>query len=134
MRRRLLERLEEHQRGILTIMDAGEAMIGACDVSGIARIRWTLVRALTAYQLFKHRDIFDPAIAGERRADSLRAERLKMACLTLGDDFRGFVQKWGSADVAGQWPLYEKAALAMTGRIRSHIARERAEVALLLAS
>ena len=130
----MLERLDEHQRAVLAIMNGGEALLtgNARPVVEIARARWALTRALTAYQLFKHHEIFDPVIAGNTGADAVRAARMKKACLALGEDWKRYVQRWSATDVDGQWSTFQPAALTMIGRIRGHIARERVEAAALL--
>lgn len=132
--RRALVRLDEHQSAILTLLRDEEAMLTdeRRDVAGLARARWTMMRALTAYQLFKHREIFDPAIAGKVLRDGLKAERMKAACIAIGDDFRDHVQRWSGSDVAGDWSRYQPAALTMVKRLRAHVARERVDVASLL--
>ena len=135
-RRGLLERLQEHQDGILTIMQGAEPMLNdpaSRDVTGLARARWTLMRALTAYQLFKHREIFDPAISRQLLGEAGRAERMKRACTVAGDAFRAHVTAWSGTDVAGRWAEYQPAALAVMAKLRQHIATERREIAALLA-
>jgi hypothetical protein len=131
----LLGRLHQHQDGILAIMRGAEPLLAdpaLRDVAALARSRWALMRALTAYQLFKHGEIFDPAIARQVLGDNARAERLKHACLAIGEDFRGHVAKWSGSDVTGEWSSYQPAALAMIARLRAHVARERGEIEMLL--
>lgn len=131
---RALEGLYRQQSDILDIMRGAEAMLcDTCDVAGLARQRWALMRALTAYQLFKHREIFDPALAQATPATAHRLVRMKRACLDLGDAFRGHVQRWSGSDVKAQWATYQPSALAIITRIRAHIAREREEISALLA-
>ena len=131
-----LERLQVHQDGILAIMREAEPMLhdpAARDVAGLARTRWALMRALTAYTLFKHNQIFDPAISRKLLGEATRAERMKRACIRVGEEFRDHVTKWSGSDVAGQWPDYQAAALTMTARLRDHLATEKKEIAALLA-
>ena len=131
----LLDRLHQHQEGILGIMRGAEPLLtdpSLRDVAALARSRWALMRALTAYQHFKHGEIFDPVIARRLLGDDGRAERLKRACLAISEDFRGHVAKWSACDVTGEWAQYQPAGLAMIARLRAHIARERGEVEVLL--
>lgn len=131
----VLTRLGEHQSGILAILRGAEPLLldpVERDVAGPARARWALMRALMGYQQFKHREIFDPAIAGRVLGDAQRAGRMKRACMMMGDEFRGHVAKWSAADVGGCWPIYQPAALAMVARLRAHIAKEREEIEALL--
>ena len=130
-----LERLQEHQAGILAILDEKMPLldgVAAPDIAGLARARWTLMRALTAYSLFKHNTIFDPLIARATPADAHRLLRMKRACLDLGDEFRSYVQRWSASDVGAQWTTYQPAARNMVNRIRQHLAREAVEVAAVL--
>ena len=129
-----LDRLNDHQNGIVALLDEKEPLVVADarhDVATLARARWALMRALTAYAMFKHREIFDPLIAKARPADAHKLLRMKRACLELGDEFRAYVQKWSAADVQTHWTEYRPAACAMIARIRAHLARERADVAAL---
>ena len=105
----------------------------ARDTAGLARARWAMMRALTAYQLFKHSKIFDPMIAKARPADAHRLLRMKRACTDMGDAFRAYVQQWSACDVGASWAEYQPAALAMIARVRAHIAGERKAVGALLA-
>lgn len=133
--RGLLARLHQHQDGILAIMRGAEPLLRdptLRDVAGLVRARWAVMRALTAYQLFKHQEIFDPAIQGRLLGGVERAERMKRACVAISEDFRGYVSKWSGSDVSGEWAAYQPSALAMLQRLRDHIARERADVAHLL--
>ena len=136
MRQRiLLDRLQGHQDAILAIMRGAEPLLtdpALRDVAQLARARWALMRALTAYALFKHNEIFDPAISRQLLGEAQRAARMKQACTAMGNEFRGYVTKWSGCDVEGAWGTYQPAALAMMARLRQHIATERAEIAALL--
>ena len=132
---RLLEQLRQHQDSVLSIMDEAEPMLrdpAQRDVAGLARARWAMVRALATYQLFKHNQVFDPVVQGRLVGQGERAARMKQACIAVGDEFRGYVGKWSGTDVGGAWETYQPAALAMIARLRTHVARERAEIAILL--
>lgn len=92
-----LARLHQHQEGVLAIMREAEPMLTdplLGDVAGLARLRWTLMRALNAYQLFKHQTFFAPAIANRSLGEAHRAERMKRACTAMAEEFRGHVSKW----------------------------------------
>ena len=130
----LLTRLGDHQQSALALMRGAEAMLRdpARDAAALARARWALMRVLTAYQLFKHREIFDPAVGGTVLGDAQRAARMKRACTQVGEEFRRYVATWSRTDVAAAWDSYQPAALAMIERLRDHFAREKAEVEALL--
>lgn len=131
----LLARLHRHQDAILTIMRTAEPLLRSAalrDVPALSRNRWSLMRALSEYQLFKHNEIFDPAIGRAVLGSAERADRLKRACIAMDDDFRAHVSKWGGADLESVWSVYQPAALQMIARLRDHIARERDDCAALL--
>ena len=135
-RESILTRLRQHQEAILSIMRGAEPLLtdpGLRDPAQLSRARWALVRALTAYQLFKHQEVFDPAIARRVLGEAARAERMKQACTAMGEEFRGYVAKWSATDISGEWAAYQPAALKMMARLRAHIERERAEITALLA-
>ena len=133
----LLQRLHVHQQIVVDIMRNTEMLLnqpGLRDTLGLARARWALMRALTDYQLFKHRAIFDPAIGGTVLGTAQRAARMKTACTAIGEQFRAHVTKWSATDVGGRWAEYQPAALVMIGRIRAHLAIERADIDTLLSA
>ena len=130
----LLARLHQHQEAVLAIMRGAEPLLvdpDLRDVAALARARWALMRALTGYALFKHGEIFNPAIARQLLGEATRAERMKQRCEAMGGEFRGHVSKWSGRDVAGDWAEYQPAALRMIVRLRAHVAREREEIASL---
>ena len=90
------------------------------------------MRALTAYQLFKQREVFDPLLARAAPADAHRLLRMKRASVDMCDAFRGNVQRWSAADVDAVWATYQPSAMAMIARIREHLASERDAVRGLL--
>ncbi len=131
----VLQRLHDHHVEILTIMLGAETLLtdaAVHDIAGLARARWTLMRALTAYQLFTQREVFAPALARATPTEAHRVLLLKRACTDVGDAFRAYVQTWSATDVGAHWATYQPAALAMITRIRAHVATERYEVARLL--
>ena len=134
-KRRALERLHAYQAEALELIARAEAMLaegGPRDTANLARTRWALMRSLTAYQLFKHRQIFDPALAQATPTNALRLTRMKQACTEMGEAFRVHVQRWSGADTLSEWPAYRTDAVAMIARLRTHIARERSDVEGLL--
>lgn len=132
---RALERLDAYQIDVLSILQDAEPLLtdpARRDVAALSRARWALMRSLTAYQLFKHHEVFDPLLAKARPADAVHLLRMKRACTDLGDAFRTYVQRWSSSDVEAQWATYQPDALAMIARIRQHVAKEREQVRSVL--
>ncbi|MGP7795687.1 hypothetical protein [Sphingomonas sp. CLY1604] len=130
-----VDRLLEHQAGIRANMDRAARLLaigGAPDMAGLARLRWELVRLLAAYQMFKHREIFDPHIAGGSADRARTARALKVDCLALGEEVRRFVARHSSGAVESP-EVYRAEALAFIARMRGHLDYERRAAAALLA-
>lgn len=130
-----LNRLNEHQALALSIVDRATEMAqgdpAVAQVS-LARMRWELMRTMKGYQLFKHNEIFDPAIRGGSPLQMATAQQMKTACLKLGEEFQTYVVKWSAVDVVHDWDRYKPAMLKMADTIRRHIARERREIGVFL--
>lgn len=130
-----LTRLLDHQSAILAEIEGARRPLrvdGRAAQPRLAKHRWLLMRMLREYQLFKHVEIFDPAIArgDARRADLARA--MKARCIATGDGFHRHVAAWTGEAIDAHWTDYAAAVLAMADRLTLHIARERREVAMLL--
>jgi hypothetical protein len=133
---RLLPELDRHQAAILSHFDeVGQLVAGPPDLAcpALSRRRWELVRMLRAYQLFKHHELFDPAIRNGNPAEAAAASRMKARCTGMGDTVSAYVRHWSCADVAGAWAEYSRATGALVHRLRAHLARERLEATELLA-
>lgn len=130
-----LEQLRHHQDAILAHVDRATdfALLDPVYARGpLAKARWEMARMLRAYQLFKHTEIFDPAIACGLPHQRQAAQAMKEDCLAAGEAYWAHTRRWSSEDIACRWEDYRPAMLAMAGQIRSHVTRERANLALLL--
>lgn len=85
-----------------------------------------------AYQGFKHREIFDPAMRLPDPDRAGAARRLKDMCLASDHAFRAYVSKWSSVDVLDRWDEYRPAALRLIADLRTGVAQEKAEARTLL--
>jgi hypothetical protein len=130
-----LNRLYEHQAVLLDHID------GACSLlqldppvaqPRLAKARWELVRRLRAYQLFKHTEIFDPALASGSPQQIAAARQMKVDCIAAGETFRGYVLEWSGRDVITEWDAYSLAMRRVAGDLRNHIAGERQNVTRFL--
>lgn len=131
----ILTRLEDHQARATAMMDAAARILEANraeDAPEMGRARWGMMRLLTEYQMFKHREIFDPAIRSGSPEAQRAAREMKAQCIAVGEEFRAYVAKWASTGVADNWAEYRTAAMAMIARIREHIASERGQVLAIL--
>ena len=131
-----LPRLYDQQTRILAQIESATALLRLDPLvarAPLARARWTLARMLREYQLFKHREIFDPAIAGGDEREVAAACDLRASCIAAGDAFTAYVARWSSLDIAALWDSYRPAMRRMAGELRTHLVRERAQVERLLA-
>ena len=128
--------LQDHQDRALGIVARASALLdgAAPDIGRLAQCRWELARTLRAYQIHKHRAVFDPIIAGGGASDRVRlARQLKADCIAMGDRFRAYLLHWSAKNTADVWPEYRGAAHRMIAELRLHIDRERRGIATLAA-
>lgn len=126
-----LGQLARHQDQIvrgLALMDRLVAA-GPHELHAAQRLRWELGRHLRAYQLFKHNELFDPAIAAGRLVDADHARTMKARCTTAGEAYRAFMLEWSGRDAASEWDAFADAWRAMAARLREHLAQEKSEIA-----
>ena len=131
-----LRRLIDLQTRILAEVDAAAVVLGGGPETAraeLAKARWSVSRVLREYQLFKHVEIFDPAIARGSPSQADAARRMKAACIAAGRDHAEHVARWSVSDAAAHWDEYRAAMRALVAAIRTHIRRERVDVERLLA-
>jgi len=87
----------------------------------LAQARAEQARTITAYQLYVHREIFEPMIRNGSPVQIGRARAMKVECIMLAEDFRAFARLWNVDNALDQWPVYQSAALALRDRIRAHV-------------
>ena len=130
-----LARLIELQDAILTRIGEAEtaSRIGPSSLEMLAKRRWEMVRRLREYQLFKHNEIFDPAIKYGTIYHVNLACRMKTMCEQANDFFLEYVRRWSSAAVAAEWEAYQTELNAMCKALQNHISIERKNIHALLA-
>lgn len=129
--------LQHHHREIETSLREGQALLDDGDASqlkAIALVRWQLMRALRAYQLFKHTEIFNPIIASGALPRAREAEDLKQRCILIGEAYQEHVKQWSLSGPAHSWPTYIKEAQEIIRRIRTHLNEETLSVEALIAN
>jgi hypothetical protein len=133
--RSLLDRLVEHQNLVRGIIARAETCLRhphQRDALTLARLRWEVTRAIGAYTLFKHHELFDPLVAHGTSAQARAAAEAKRACLAMGAQFQAHVRKWSGAPVAERWDEYQPATVAMIAKLRGHFDLERQAVGAML--
>jgi hypothetical protein len=122
------EMLEHYLDRILSITDTVEKHLPTLPPDDTAIIdagRLTMARLLTAYQLFIHRELFEPLLESGNRADVSCARELKAECIGLADSFRIHARKWALQKPLDRWDEYQPASLCMLKRVRQHAFRVR---------
>jgi hypothetical protein len=135
-KRDLAAKLDAHQTAILPIVSWGIRQINreastASLTSELIAKRMELTRLLVDYALFKHRDVFAPAIAmgGDKAVEGMR---LKAACIEMGERYRAFIRSPDSGQRIDDWSSYRYEALAMAIELHEHLVSERVAIRKLL--
>ena len=133
---RLLDIFDGHHRRATAIMTAQRALLApgsAPDPAAQARHRWELLRVLVEFQIFKHRDIFDPVIRQGDPRMAPRARVLKAECAELGAEVRAFVAGWSDGSVDRDWDRFRTATLALIAKVERGLAGQRQALATMVA-
>jgi hypothetical protein len=101
------------------------ASMSPVGVEELAKARTEQARIITSYQLFVHREVFEPIVAAGSPADVARVKALKTECIVLAEEFRVFARSWSFDEVMADWPTYRSAALGFVDRIRRHASNVR---------
>ena len=112
--------LEVTGRARTNLMERGPEAAADLD-----RARMEMAQLMASYQLFVHRQIFEPLIATGELDEVSAAKALKVECIALAEEFRDYTKYWASQDVAARWTDYKPIALAMIARVRSHAGNVR---------
>ena len=132
---RAIERLEEQQARIVTLLASASALLGEeqrDSVSALATLRWRLVRTMREYQLFKHFEIFDRLAASSNTQLAEIARGMKGRCVAIGEEYAAHVQRWSNGTASNAWSDLTLDTLAITAKIRKHLDHEHAQAVILL--
>jgi hypothetical protein len=132
----LLRQLDYHQQRISSILRWATPLLDKAAVTSevaaeMMTRRMELSRLLMEYALFKHKDVFEPIIAGGGLKGA-EAMRLKLACIDAGEAYRDYTRAAGPTRPLAQWSTYRVRASAMAESIRDHLAQERSGIRKLL--
>jgi hypothetical protein len=115
--------LEQYLERIIAITISAEVELLPTPPEDIARLessRMRMARTLTAYQLFVHRELYQPLQASRRPADADCARQLKAECMALAEAVRRHMSLWSGQDLAAMWSDYRPAELAMIEQVRQN--------------
>ncbi|RZM05334.1 MAG: hypothetical protein EOP68_18380 [Sphingomonas sp.] len=128
--------LHRHQDALSVLIDQITALLAGDPEAArlpLAGVRWSIARKAREYQLFKHTEIFDPAIVRGRPAQAALAADLRRACLTVSGEYEAHIRRWAGRDTVIEWAAYRGDVVAMVSRLRRHLLVERQQVERLLA-
>ncbi len=123
---RALHLLHEHRQGLSNQLTAAEGVVSAAGADSgpaLARAHWDLARLLRSYRLFKHAEVFCPAIAQGDTAERRTATEMMAACDRAAASFDAYVLRFsgiGGTVVAGE-PDRRAAMLSLIAGIRVHL-------------
>ena len=123
----LLSEMEAHQARALEIIARGDVLLAADAVPQpalLSQSRWEMTRILSAYQAFKHHQLFNPIIRHGPPDKAKIAEQMKAECIVLGEDFRAHVGRCTNLDIVAHWDSYRPAVVRLLARLKVHMARE----------
>jgi hypothetical protein len=129
-----LSKLADYHARIAAAADRTEQIVRAGGDDAPARLnssRMMMAQVMGSYQLFLHREIFEPVISSGTSAEIGYVKNLKVECVIFADELHSYMKSWNPADVLACWPSYRAAALAVLGRVRIHMRRVEREVAAL---
>lgn len=121
--------LEEYLERMIAITVSAEIEIlsvSGTDFGHLDSHRMRMARTLTAYQLFAHRELFQPLLSSRHATDIECGQRLSTECNALAEAMRAHARKWAAQAPAAMWDEYRPAALGLIERIRQHILHVRA--------
>jgi hypothetical protein len=132
---RLADSLRQHQEVALRLLAEGADALAqgpAVVLEHSAGLRQELRQVLSAYQVFKHDIIFDPAIASGDPERASLAREMKVHCIAAGEVFRAHMMQWTPARIVDDWADYKAATRLTLNQLHRHIDAERAGIGELL--
>lgn len=97
---RVIKHLEEQQARITMLLHGARDLLASGHPTAV--LRWQLVRALREYQLFKHREIFDPLAGSLNPQLADLACGMKMRCIATCNAYGDHVQRWSNGAAVGK--------------------------------
>ncbi|MDP1025707.1 hypothetical protein Q5H91_00635 [Sphingomonas sp. KR1UV-12] len=125
-------RLHEHQRRALNVLTRVSEAIDAERDQASIDLRAEMAVVLRDYQIFKHEDVFDPAISSGSAERVDLGRKMKIECIGAGEAVRSHLQRWKEGAVAADPATYRAAAHLTLNALRRHIAREEEGITRLL--
>ena len=122
----MLTTIEQFRDRLSAISNRASRHLVAPTPEGIAeldRCRSEMARILSIYNLFVHREIFEPLLLAGSPIEAAAAKEMKVECICLVEEFRRFSGEWRLANVAAAWAEFQPTALNFRMRIQRHLDR-----------
>ncbi|MFS0771796.1 hypothetical protein [Sphingomonas sp. 1P08PE] len=127
-----LDRLHDHQRRALDILARGAAALDAGLDRERTDLRAEMADVLRDYQIFKHEEVFDPAVSSGSAERAMLGRAMKIECIAAGEAFRTHSMRWKDEAIVADPANYRAAARLTLNALRRHIEREGEGITLLL--
>ena len=124
----ILTRLHDHQRRASEVLRRGAEAVE----SGSGDLRQDIGAVLQDYQVFKHEEIFNPAVRSASPEQAALAREMKIECIAAGEAFRAHVQRWTPGEIDFDRSGYRAASRLTLNAVRRHVDREREGITRLL--
>lgn len=121
--------LENHITRLEASMAEGEALLAARDPGQAALVRQRCADALglmSNYQLFVHREVFEPMMARGDEGQRKLACELKVECIALIDALRTGIKGFMAQEMPFDWDYLSGRVDYFNTVTRAHVARVRA--------
>jgi len=124
----MAQTLDEFHAELEAMMADGDALVATRDPANTIRVKQRVAEAVTlvaSYQIFVHREIFAPMLAGADPAGRARAAELKVECIALTEDLRFNVKDFMANDAPIDWDRLEARVAWFNDRVRRHLTHVR---------
>lgn len=117
--------LQDYLDRIETSMDAGEVILARRDPSQASTVKAKCTEAallIGSYQMFVHREVFEPLMASSDEHVRRQVCALKAECIALSEDLRAGVRTLAGQDTPMDLDAIQARVEFFNGRVRKHIA------------
>lgn len=124
----MAQTLDDFHAELETMMADGDALLASRDVANTVRIKQRVAEAVmlvASYQIFVHREVFAPALAGNDPSLRSRIMELKVECIALTEDLRFNTKEFMASDAPIDWDRMATRVAWFNGRVREHLTHVR---------
>jgi hypothetical protein len=124
----MAQTLDDFHAALETMMADGDALLATRDPAHTVRVKQRVAEAVmlvASYQIFVHREVFAPMLAGGDPSLRARVMELKVECIALTEDLRFNTKDFIANDTPIDWERMAARVAWFNGRVRQHLARVR---------